>query len=159
MTCRKCERLILAAEDRSLGAGERRALDDHLRGCARCRAFAAGREALRGAAADLRWPAPPASVGAETRRLCLEELAGTGAAERPRLPVPVAAAALLFTVLAAVWVAGALADLKPGENLPASAWLAIAFIAQNVITLFLAPVVLGAGRPAADDETRPARRV
>lgn len=163
MTCRKSERLVLEAEDRPLEAAERGNLDDHLGGCVRCRAFAAGRQALRGAAADLRWPAPPASVGAETRRLCLAELAGAEAggarsrAGRARMPVPVAVAALLFTVLAAVWIAGVLADLKPGESLPAAAWLAVAFIAQNVITLFLAPVVLGAGRPAGDEETRSAR--
>ncbi|HVP89969.1 MAG TPA: zf-HC2 domain-containing protein [Terriglobales bacterium] len=165
MTCGKTERLILDSEDRPLDASERQGLDAHLRDCARCRAFAAGRRALRGAAADLRWPATPASVGTETRRLCLEELAGAEAERarrgprRARVPVPVAVAASLFTVLAAVWIAGVLADLKPGEAIPAMAWLAVAVIAQNVLALFLTPVVLGAGRPDGDQGPRSAQRV
>lgn len=165
MTCGKTERLILDSEDRPLDASERQGLDAHLRDCARCRAFAAGRRALRGAAADLRWPEPPAALGIATRRLCLEELAGSEAegaqnrAGRPRIPVPVAVAALLFTVLAAVWIAGVLADLKPGEAIPAMAWLAVAVIAQNVLALFLTPVVLGAGRPDGDQGPRSAQRV
>jgi predicted anti-sigma-YlaC factor YlaD len=162
MTCRTIEQLILESEDRSLDAGERRRVDGHLRDCADCRAFAAGRATVREALKGVRWPTTPQPVEAKTRRLCLEEMAAAerGRADgRARMPVPVAVAAILFTVLAVVWTAGALADLRPGESLPASAWLAVAFIAQNVITLFLAPVVLGAGRSARDEETRSAQRI
>jgi anti-sigma factor RsiW len=159
MNHRTIERLILESEERSLDAEERRRVDGHLEDCAACRDFAAGRLAVRESLKDVRWPEPSPSVEARTRRLCLEELSAAAAesrerAGRVRVPVPVAAAAVLFAVLAAVWLAGSLADLTPGENLPATAWLAVAFIVQNVLMLFLTPVVLGAGRPAGDEKTQ-----
>lgn len=159
MNHRTIERLILESEERSLDAEERRRVDGHLKDCAGCRAFAAGRLAVRESLKDVRWPEPSPSVEARTRRLCLEELnaAAAGSRERAgraRIPVPVAAAAVLFVVLAAIWLTGVLADLAPGKSLPATAWLAVAFIAQNVLMLFLTPVVLGAGRPAGDEKTQ-----
>ena len=165
MNCKTIERLILESEDRPLGIDERRIVDDHLEACAACRAFEAGRRTIREALNDTRWAELPPSLGSRTRRLCLEGLAGAkeeaagSRAGRARMPVPVAVAALLFTILAVGWIAGVLADLKPGESLPASAWLAVVFITQNVITLFLAPVILGAGRPAGDEETRSVQRI
>ena len=162
MTCKAIERLILESEDRLLDSGERRRVDDHLHDCAGCRSFAAARAMIRKALAGVRWPEPPPAVAARTRQACLEEMgaaAGRTGERRARVPVPVAAAALLFTVLAAVWIAGVLADFTPGQSLPTSAWLALAFIAQNVLMLFLTPVVLGAGRPTGGEETRSARRI
>lgn len=75
------------------------------------------------------------------------------------MPVTVIAAAAVFTILAAVWLTAALGDLAPGETLSATAWLAIAFIAQNVLALFLAPVILGAGRPVDDEDIQPGQRI
>jgi uncharacterized membrane protein len=81
------------------------------------------------------------------------------AKRRAKVPLPVIAASVLFTVLAAIWLTAALADLTPGENLPTTAWLAIAFIAQNVLVLFLAPVILGAGRATNDDHIQSGQRI
>ena len=106
----------------------------------------------------------PRSLELRTRNLCLEAL-GAAHAERPdkagrmRMPVTVIAAAAVFTILAAVWLTAALGDLAPGETLSATAWLAIAFIAQNVLALFLAPVILGAGRPVDDEDIQPGQRI
>lgn len=164
MNHRTIERLIIESEERSLDAEERRRVDGHLEDCAACRSFAAARLTVREALKGVRWPEPSPSVEARTRRLCLEELSAVAAesrerAGRARMPLPVIAAAVLFSVLAAVWLAGTLADLTPGETLPATAWLAVAFIAQNVLVLFLAPVVLSGGRPAEDERTQSGQRI
>jgi anti-sigma factor RsiW len=153
MNCKAIERLILEAEERPLGETRRRAVEDHLRTCPGCRAFRAGRRALRENLSSLAEPRLPPALDERTRRLCLETLVSGRGADSPapagrRVPVPVIAVAVLFTVLAAVWLAGTLADVTPGEPFPAAVWVAVAFIAQNVLMLFLSPVVFRGARPA-----------
>jgi anti-sigma factor RsiW len=164
MTCKMIERLMLESEDRALDAEERRKIDDHLRTCAECRDFQAGRRTIREGLRDIRWAELPPEAEAKTRRLCLEVLGSAPgerreAAGRARIPVPVIAAAAMFTILAAVWLAATLGDLTPGESLPATAWAAVAFIAQNVLMLFLAPVVFRAGRHAGDENGQSGQRI
>ncbi len=150
MRCQAAERLILESEERPLVEKERLLLDGHLERCPDCRAFQAGRAALRQALKDLPAAGLPVSLDAGTRRACLEELAaeraGTAAARTPRVPWPVVAASVLGALLAAVWLAGTLPDIQPGETLPWTAWLAVAFMAQNVFVLFLSPVIFRASR-------------
>jgi anti-sigma factor RsiW len=153
MNHRMIERLILESEERSLDAEERRRVDGHLKDCAACRAFAAGRLAVRESLKDIRWPEPSPSVEAKTRGLCLDEMNAAAAesrerAGRARMPVPVIAASVLFSVLASVWLTGVLADIVPGGTLTAAAWGALALIAQNAFVLFFSPVLLRAVRPA-----------
>ncbi len=151
MRCRASERLILEGEERTLREEERRALGGHLERCPDCRAFEAGRAALLRAVEDLPPGQLPESLDLGTRRACLEDLAaarqGGGAAVRgARVPWPVVAASALFALLAAVWLAATLPDVKPGDVLPWTTWAAIAFMAQNVFILFLSPVIFRATR-------------
>src|SRR5512135_1072211 len=131
MRCQAAERLILESEERPLLEKERPALDSHLERCPDCRAFRAGRAALRQALKDLPAAGLPESLDVGTRRACLGELAaeraGTAAVGTPRVPWPVAVASVLAALLAAVWLAGTLPDINPGETLPWTAWLAVAF--------------------------------
>jgi hypothetical protein len=157
MTCKTIELLILESEDRPLDGDERRTVGDHLRVCPDCRAFQADRLTIRESLEDVRRAALPPSLSLRTRWRCLEELGG-GAAESPlapgrtRIPVLVIAASVLFTLLAVVWLTAALIDVTPGQPLPSNAWAAIVFIAQNVLMLFLSPVIFRTGRPS-DNET------
>jgi anti-sigma factor RsiW len=157
MKCKAIERLILEGEDRPLDETERVRIEEHLRVCAACRAFLAARTALRENARGLGEAALPSSLDERTRRMCIESLdgrfpAGSRATAGRRIPMPVIAVAIVFTALAAVWLAGTLSDVTPGDTLPAAAWIAVAFIAQNVLMLFLSPVIFRSARPA-DKET------
>jgi hypothetical protein len=160
MSCKAIERLILEGEERPLREEERRALDGHLGLCPDCRTFQAGRIALRQALKGLPAGELPASLDLGTRRACLEELdperAGTAAARRANVPWPVVAASVLFALLAAVWLTATLGDLKPGDALPWTSWVAVAFIAQSVLALFLSPVIFRAvRRPAVEGPSIP----
>jgi hypothetical protein len=147
MTCKAIEQLILESEERPLRGDERRLAEDHLRGCLGCRMFQAGRPAIREATRDLGRAELPRSLDLRTRRLCLEALDGDPAAGKAKIPGPVIAASALFTVLAAIWLTVTLIDVTPGQPLPSGAWAAIIFIAQNVLVLFLSPVILRKARP------------
>ena len=151
MNCKAIERLILESEERPLADGERRSVEAHLRDCRGCQAFEDGRRTIREELKDLRRAGLPPSLDLRTRRLCLEALAGGPAAAspaegKPKIPVPVIAVSVLFTVLAVIWLTVALVDVMPGQPLPSGAWAAIAFIAQNALMLFLSPVILRSAR-------------
>ena len=153
MTCKAIERLILEREERPLGADERGAVDRHLPACPDCRAFQAGRRALGEGLKDLPKEGLPRSLDLRTRQLCLEEMGADSegspvAARKAKVPLPVIAASVLFALLAAVWLTVTLADFKPGEALPWTAWVAVAFIAQNAFVLFFSPVIFRAARTA-----------
>jgi len=148
MKCKAIERLILESEEHALGGDEKRLVEAHLRECSGCRAFEAGRRTIREALKDFRRAELPRPLDLRTRRLCLEALGGSAAARKARIPVPVIAASILFSVLAAVWLTATLLDVAPGEPLPSGAWVAIVFIAQNALVLFLSPVILRAVRPS-----------
>jgi hypothetical protein len=152
MTCKAIEQMILESEERPLEESERRKVEAHLRDCRSCRAFENGRRTIREELKGLPRADLPPSLDLRTRRLCLEALAGgsataSPAAGRARIPVPVIAVSVLFTVLAAIWLTVALVDVRPGQTLPSGAWAALVFIAQNVLMLFLSPVVLRTTRP------------
>jgi hypothetical protein len=151
MTCKAIEQWILESEERALGGDERRLVEDHLRNCPGCRAFEAARRTICEGLKDFRKAELPQSLDLRTRRLCLEALGRDSAAGKARIPVPVIAASILFSVLAAVWLTAILADVAPGEPLPSSAWIAIVFIAQNALMLFLSPVILRAARPLKNE--------
>lgn len=148
MTCKAIEQLILESEERPLGGDERRMVEDHLRGCPGCRMFQACRLTVRKGARDLGGAELPQSLELRTRQLCLEAMDRDPSAGKAKIPVPVIAASALFTVLAAIWLTVALIDVRPGQPLPSGAWAAIVFIAQNVLVLFLSPVILRMARPS-----------
>jgi anti-sigma factor RsiW len=157
MNCQTIERLILEADDRPLDEAERRRLDEHLRACSACRAFEAGRAALRRGIREIADEKLPPALSERTRKACLDSLAGRAAAASPaaarrRVPVPVVVVSVLFTALATLWLAATLADVTPAQSLPKAAWVAVAFIVQNVLTLFVSPLVLRAARPAEKTE-------
>lgn len=153
MRCKAIERLILEAEERPLLEDERRTLDRHLPGCRECRGFVAGRAALRQAVKGLPAEELPPALDLGTRRACLEELAperpGTAASRRARVPLPVVVASALSAVLAVIWLTVTLADAGPGDALPWTSWVAIAFLAQSAFVLFLSPVIFRAARRPA----------
>ena len=153
LSCRDIERLMLEGEDRPFSAGERSLLEEHLRGCAGCREFAADRALVRGELAGIRWPAPPDELVLRTRRLLRE----SGAAAPAAVPVWVLAALAVVTVITSLWLAAWLPDISPGmtlADLPFGAWAAVFIIAQNALMLFCAPVVLRTARLRRDEPER-----
>ncbi len=142
LSCRDIERLVIEGEDRELAAETRRLVDDHLRGCGRCRGFAADRSAIRETFADARWPAPPEQLVRATRRRLHEESAGERVATVPAWILVVLA---VTTVVTGLWLAIALADVGPETalaDMPVAGLAAVIVIIQNALMLFLAPVVL-----------------
>lgn len=149
--CRGVERLMLEGEDRALGAEERRTVEEHLRGCGRCRGFASDRALIRGELGAAGWPEPPDGLVLRTRRLARERGAEP---ERASLPAWIYVALAAVTIATGVWLTFALAGVTPDmtlADLPVAALAALFIIAQNTLTLLCAPVVLRAfrARPGA----------
>jgi predicted anti-sigma-YlaC factor YlaD len=145
LRCRDVESLMLEGEDRSLPAGERGLVEEHLRTCARCRGFAADRALVRAELAGLRWPAPPEELVLKTRRM----LRDAGAAKPTTVPVWVLVALAALTIITSIWLAAWLPDITPDTtlaDLPMAARAAVFIIVQNALMLFCAPVVLRAAR-------------
>ena len=143
--CRDIERLMLASEDRALPAGEQSLVDEHLRGCTRCRGFAADRVLVRAELAGVRWPAPPKELVLRTRRI----LRDAGATAPPVVPVWVLVAMAAVTIITSIWLAVTLPDITPEislADLPFGGLVAIFIIVQNALMLFCAPVVLRMAR-------------
>jgi anti-sigma factor RsiW len=142
LRCREVERLTLESEDRVLPETERSRVEAHLRGCRRCRDFAAERTLIRRELAAVRWPEPSDELVFRTRRLVRgsrPEAATAG------LPAWIIVALAVVSVLTAVGLAIALADVTPDmtlADLPVGALAAVIIIAQNALTLFFAPIVL-----------------
>jgi anti-sigma factor RsiW len=142
LICRDVELLTLAGEDHELTAGERSLVEDHLRGCARCRDFAADRRALREESAALRWPAPPEALVRATRRRLLE----SATAVRPAsLPAWVLVALAVAAIATGVWLTVSLSGVTPDmtlADLPVAGLAAVLIIVQNALVLLFAPVIL-----------------
>ena len=150
LSCRDVERLMLEGEDRAFSAGEGRLVEEHLRGCARCRGFAADRALVRGGLADIRWPAPPEELVSRTRRMLRADPTAAPAALPPWILVALAA----ITVVTTLWLAVSLADITPGmtlADLPVAGLAAIFIIVQNALMLFCAPVLLRTYRARRGD--------
>lgn len=140
--CRDVERLILEDEDQGLKTGLDPLVEDHLRDCGRCRAFAADRAVIRGEMGALRWPSPPDRLVRETRRAVLEAGPGRSSAG---LPAWVLIAMAAMTVLTGLWLAVSLADVTPEMTLadaPLEALAAVFVVIQNALVLVFAPVLM-----------------
>ncbi len=145
LRCRDVERLMLDSEDRALPAGERGLVEEHLRGCASCRGFAADRALVRGELAGVRWPAPPEELVLRTRRM----LRDAGTAAPAAVPAWVLIALAAVTIITSIWLAVWLPDITPDTtlaDLPLAARAAVFIIVQNALMLFCAPIVLRAAR-------------
>jgi predicted anti-sigma-YlaC factor YlaD len=141
-SCRDVESLALAGEDRELAPRERSLVEEHLRGCGRCRAFAADRLEIREVTAALRWPEPPDRLVRQTRERLLEN---EPEARTAALPTWVLAAMAVFAVATGLWLTVSLAGVTPDmtvADLPAAGLAAVLIIIQNALTLLFAPVVL-----------------
>jgi anti-sigma factor RsiW len=145
LRCRDVERLMLEGEDREFSAGERRSVEEHLRGCARCRGFAGDRVLIRGELQGVRWPTPPEELVLRTRRMLREARTAAPAV----LPAWVFVALAAVTIITSIWLAFSLPDITPDTvlaDLPFAARAAVFIIVQNALMLFCAPVVLRTAR-------------
>jgi len=146
LRCRDVEHLILEGEDRTFAAGERQIVEEHLRGCARCRGFAADRALVRGELAGVRWPTPPEELVRRTQRMLQEPDAVQA---RAAVPAWVLVALAVVTIVTSIWLAVSLADVTPDmtlADLPVAGLAAVFIIIQNALMLFCAPVVLRTAR-------------
>jgi hypothetical protein len=145
--CGKIERLLLDIEGRGPSAAERALIEGHLRGCRACAGFAADRALIRDAAGRLSWPAAPARLVAETRRMLFRAPA---VVRRPAIPpVWVMAVMGLVTIATGLWIGAWLPDIAPDmtlADLSAPARAALLILAQNALMLISAPAVLRSAR-------------
>jgi len=145
LRCRDVERLMLEGEDRGDLAGEKRFVEEHLRGCARCRGFAADLAFLRDELAGVPWPTPPDELVLRTRRM----LRDAERTKKPVLPVWIVVALAAVTMITSILLAITLPDVNPDTslaNLPFVGRAAIFIIVQNALMLFCAPIVLRMAR-------------
>lgn len=145
LSCRDIERLIIEREDGDLPEDLKRLVEDHLRGCGRCRGFEADRTAIREGMAAVRWPAPPEALVRRTRRM----IAGGREGRTAAVPAWVLLALAVTAVVTGLWLAVSMADVTPDmalADLPVAGLAAFIVIIQNAVTLLLAPVVLRAVR-------------
>jgi anti-sigma factor RsiW len=154
--CRAIERLLAAGEGGEIGAAERRLVEGHLRGCARCRAFAADLAAIRREIASVPWPALSAELDRRTRRA----LRPGGVVEGPAaVPAWVLVALAVVTIVTGIWLAASLAGVTPETtlaDLPVAGLAAVIVIVQNALMLFFAPVILRTYRARLEAERRAA---
>lgn len=114
MNCNACQLLLSAYADEEMRADERASVDEHLHGCAACRALAQDLSSIRLAAGSLETLIPPARVwhqiaaAAETQRRASRFQAGWFSWR------PVAAVAMTAVLAAGLWRVGSL--LQPAGN-------------------------------------------
>lgn len=152
--CRAIERLLAGGEDGVLTTAERGLVEGHLRECARCRAFAADRAAIRREIAAVPWPALSDELDRRTRRALRPNGAGERAAA---VPAWVLVALAVVTIFTGIWLALSLADVTPETtlaDLPVAGLAAVIVIAQNALMLFFAPVVLRTTRARREGARR-----
>jgi anti-sigma factor RsiW len=140
--CRDVERLELEGEERTLTAEERRMLEEHVRGCGRCRSFASDRALIRGELASASWPEASDELVTRMRRRLREH---GNATERASVPVWVFVSLAVVAIFTGLWLALSLADVTPDmtlADLPAAGLAAVIIIVQNALMLLFAPVVL-----------------
>ena len=140
--CRDVERLMIGSEDGALLPGERALVEEHLRGCACCRAFAADRNFIREEIAAVAWPALPDELDRRTRRALRQSGPEARAAG---VPTWLLVAMAVVTIITGIWLAASLADVTPDMTLADLPWTGLAavfIIIQNALTLLFAPVVL-----------------
>jgi len=145
LRCRDIERLMLEGEDREYSAGEKRFVEEHLRGCVRCRGFAEYRVFIREELAGVRWPTPPEKLVLKTSRM----LHDAGTSTIAVLPAWVLVALAAVTIITSICLAIALPDINPDTtlaDLPFAGRTAILIIVQNALMLLCAPVVLRTAR-------------
>jgi len=153
LRCRDVERLLLEGEDRGDLAGEKRFIEEHLRGCARCRGFASDRAFLRAGFAGIQWPTPPEELVLRTRRM----LRDAGSAKKTVLPAWIVVALAAVTIITSIWLAITLPDINPDTTLADLSFIAraaIFIIVQNALMLFCAPIVLRTARAPREANPR-----
>lgn len=152
--CREIERFLAAGEDGELAGAEQVLVDDHLQGCARCRAFAADRALIRREFGSVPWPALPAELDRKTRWV----FRPNGVAKGPAaVPAWVLVALAVVTIVTGIWLAVSLADVTPETtlaDLPVAGLAAVIVIVQNALMLFFAPVILRTYRIRREAERR-----
>lgn len=142
LDCRDVERLEIEGEDRTLTTGERQMIEEHVRGCGRCRSFASDRAVIRKEIETIRWPAPADKLVRETRRMLLESEPG---ARWTLVPAWVLIAMAIVAIVTGLWLALSLSDVTPDmtlADLSLAGLAAIFIIVQNALMLLFAPVVL-----------------
>ena len=147
MSCEEYQLLIIDRDEHPLSEGQAERLDAHLRTCPDCRDFEAGRRTIRAAIRRVLPVEPPAALDAETLRLGLEADRRTRGGSRPLsrhagLPAPILLMLGLLTALTVVWLGITLADFDPSQTWRPATVAAVVLIAQNALTLFVAPVLL-----------------
>ncbi len=118
MTCEQFDLLLDAYLDRTLDAERRRAMDDHLKGCAACRSAVAEMRLVLGEAAALpKSITPPRSLWPDiSRRLTPRGSARPFSATAWRRWAPLAAAAVLLVTVTAVVTYRFSRTGAPGES-------------------------------------------
>jgi anti-sigma factor RsiW len=105
MNCRRFEDLFALHVEGDLPERKRRAVEEHLADCERCREFAAGIESSQRAVKDLADEAADAEALYEIRERVLAMVAAERPAPRPRVSWKIAGAmAAVLAVAAIVWV-------------------------------------------------------
>lgn len=146
LRCREVERLTLESEDGPLSSDEQRLVEAHLRGCRRCRDFAADRTLIRRELGAVLWPVPSDELVFRTRRLIRERRPEAATAA---LPAWIIVGLAVVSIVTAIGLTIALAGVTPDmtlADLPVGALAAVITIVQNALMLFFAPVVLRAFR-------------
>jgi predicted anti-sigma-YlaC factor YlaD len=148
--CGDIERLMLGSEGGDLAPGERALVEEHLRGCAQCRDFAADRDLIREEIAAAGWPVLPDELDRRTRRILRQ---GEPSPRAAAVPAWLLVAVAVVTIVTGIWLAASLADVTPDmtlADLPLAGLAAVFIIIQNALTLLFAPVVLRTIRARRD---------
>jgi hypothetical protein len=128
MNCSTWQPLLSAYVDEAMGAGERAAVDEHLRGCGGCRSLAQDLSSIRLAAGSLEPLIPPPHVWHQIAAAAERQTPASGFQTWGFSWRPLAAVAMTAVLAAGLWRVGTLlqpaADVDPvsqvGEVIPAA---------------------------------------
>jgi hypothetical protein len=130
MNCTICQPLLSASVDEAMRADERAAVDDHLRGCAACRALAQDLYSIRLAAGSLEPLIPPARVWHQIAAAAERQRPASGFHASWLSWRPLAAVAMTTVLAAGLWRVGSL--LQPAGDIASAPQVADVIPAEEL---------------------------
>ena len=141
MQCQQVEKILIEGISEQSSAIRVR-VQAHLEHCAQCRRLSEDLHKLHHEAKSLAAISAPEAMAGSVFKRCRSELRSGIQPFPARVPIWILACAGLLFVLTVLWAYPVLKNLAARENVSYSTALAITLLAQNMIMLLFAPLII-----------------